>query len=884
MHESVSKLHRTVFHRIQTFNEPDACVELLSEIQHQQVFFIVSNSLGQIIVPIIHDLSQVHVIYVFNEINTDLEQTWTNNLRKIEGSFMEISTLCDSIKQKTQEFEQNLTSISIIPETSSTHLNELDPSFMYSQLLKEMILEMDHDEQSKAQFVQYCHDAYADNTTLLRLIDDFDHNYYSHSPIWWYTKEPFIYSVLNRALRTQNIEIVLKMSFFVQALHRQIEKLYSETREMVTSIVYRGQGMTNSEFEKIKNNQGGLLAFNNFLSTSRDEHISLTFAESSSNDPDLTGVFFHIDIDASVTSTPFVSLDNISYYTDSEREILFSMHTIFRIGEIQQIHDQLWQVKLTLTNQDDEQLKLLTNYVRYETQGPIGHYRLGTLMIKMGEFDKAELFFQSLIEKTPVENWELLAHIYNQLGYVHQSKGNPKAALADFHRTLEIRQKFLPLTHPDLAKTYNNIAMVYDGMGNYSTALENYQNALKIQQQSLPSIHVDLATTYNNIGLVHRSMENPSVALQYFEKVLEIQKQMLPPTHPDLASTFCNIGTVHHFIGAYSTALTYFIKTLEIQQKALPTNHPNLAIAYNNVGMVYDEIGDSMRALSYYQKGLDITKNILPFNHPYLATRYNNVATIYYSMKDYQTAIAYFEKTVGIQEKILQSNHPALATTYNNLGDVHDAMKNHSTALVYYQKALKIEQKSLSSMHPSLAITLNNIGMVYEATKDFSIALSYYEEALKIQQKSLPPNHPQLADVYNNIGTLKHSMNEHPTALYYYQKALEIQRKILPSNHPDLASLYTNIGVTHRSMGEQLSAFDYFEKALKILQVTLPIDYSLMATTHFTMAQTYEDLSQYKEAVEHALRALNVIDYVREPNPSRKQKYQDFLEKLREKF
>ncbi|CAF1688099.1 unnamed protein product [Rotaria sp. Silwood1] len=91
-----------------------------------------------------------------------------------------------------------------------------------------MILEMDHDEQSKEQFVQYCHDAYADNTALLRIIDDFDHNYYSYSPIWWYTKESFIYSVLNRALRTQNIEIVLKIGFFVQARHRQIEQLYSE--------------------------------------------------------------------------------------------------------------------------------------------------------------------------------------------------------------------------------------------------------------------------------------------------------------------------------------------------------------------------------------------------------------------------------------------------------------------------------------------------------------------------------------------------------------------------------------------------------------------------------------------------------------------------------
>ncbi len=120
--------------------------------------------------------------------------------------------------------------------------------------------------------------------------------------------------------------------------------------------------MSNEEFEKMKTSEGGLLAFNNFLSTS------------SSEDLNLIGILFRIEINPLVTSTPFASLNNISYYSDLENEILFSMHTVFRIGKIQQIQNRLWQVQLILTSSDnDEQLQRLTDHIRYETRGSAGH-------------------------------------------------------------------------------------------------------------------------------------------------------------------------------------------------------------------------------------------------------------------------------------------------------------------------------------------------------------------------------------------------------------------------------------------------------------------------------------------------------------------------------
>ena len=60
------------------------------------------------------------------------------------------------------------------------------------------------------------------------------------------------------------------------------------------------------------------------------------------------GVLFVIQINPSISTTPFANVKDVSYYK-GEDEILFSMHSIFRIGEIKQLdgNTRLWQVDLT---------------------------------------------------------------------------------------------------------------------------------------------------------------------------------------------------------------------------------------------------------------------------------------------------------------------------------------------------------------------------------------------------------------------------------------------------------------------------------------------------------------------------------------------------------
>ncbi|CAF3027362.1 unnamed protein product [Rotaria sp. Silwood2] len=472
----------------------------------------------------------------------------------------QIEDLCYRLKQDLRQFNSNLTPISIIKPSSSTNRDELDQSFMYSQLLKEIILDIPYDDKAKQEYVDFCRIQYANNHTQIKVINEFEEKYQPSSSIWWYTQARFIYSTLNEALRNQDTEIVIKMGFFLRDLHYQIEQLYSKMKNHDRLNVFRGQGVLLTEFDKINNSRGGLLSFNNFLSTSTDEDVGYMYADSARGNPDVIGITCSIEIDSSISTAPFASIDEFSNFQGNENEILFSVHTVFRIVDMQEIEDRSWQVNLTVTSDDDPHLTNLTKYIRDEINGSTSMHQMGQLMIKMGKFIKAGKIYKTLLDQISDNDQQEIGHLYHQLGIIKQENGDLSDALAFFLKTLDIMQQHLSPNHSDLAIVYHNIGLVCRGLGEYPKALSYYEKSLEIELKSISSDDQKLATTYCNIGLLCKDMGKYSMALSYCEKACEIQQKSLPIYHPFLSTTYNNIALAHYGMGNYVEALSYYEK------------------------------------------------------------------------------------------------------------------------------------------------------------------------------------------------------------------------------------------------------------------------------------------------------------------------------------
>ena len=608
------KYLRQVVASIETFTDAEECVKFLDQIQKEKAFMIVSGSLGRQVVPEIENKSQLEAIYVFCG-NKAVHEQWANKIPKVKGIYTDIKPICKALQIDRENCDRAMVSISF---------NGIDALFMYTQLLKEAILQIEYDDaKSLKELADFCrHQGDIDEDEINKL----EKEYRSHTPIWWYTAPYFLYSMLNRGLRLMDTEIIMKTGFFIRHLQKHMDKVHREQRAQnpitIEFTVYRGQGLFLEYFEKMKKSKGGLMAFNNFLSTSFSRDISIRFARQSSFD--LIAVLFVMKIDPHVSEQAgisFVDVTDEGYFKGGEKEILFATHSTFRILRMNEIKDSkrnpMWEVHLTLVGENDQEMGELTRYVRKEMGSYTGWSRLGWILLKIGQSDKAKILYQMLLDR--VSSDKERGDYLHMLGWVYNDRGEYSKALSSYQRSLEIMKVALPPNHPDLATSYNNIGNVYKDMGEYSKALSSYERSLEIRKVALPANHPDFAQSYNNIGMVYDNMGEYLKALSYYEKDLEISKQLLPPNHPDLASSYNNIGMVYDNMGEYSKALSSYERSLEIRKVALPPNHPDLASSYNNIGIGYKNMGEYSKALLYLQKAHDIWVQALPPTHPHIS-------------------------------------------------------------------------------------------------------------------------------------------------------------------------------------------------------------------------------------------------------------------------
>ncbi|CAF4213148.1 unnamed protein product, partial [Adineta steineri] len=335
-----------------------------------------------------------------------------------------------NVKRDNKQYLHDSLLMSIIPSSkyASNDLKQLNQLFIYWMMVKLIIInfkcEREVHKELLKNLAEFSRKYYLNNTNELKLIDEFEQNYYGHTPIWWYTMTNFIRCMLNQAFETKDIEILIEMAFFIKDLYQQLKILQMNTLKTnkLPIIVCRNHQVTNEEFENIKNNKGNLLSFNNFIIADSDQEI-----QSHSNNL-MINILFRIRIESKRTSTPFAYFQNDNDSGDEQKSFIFFMHCIFRIADMKQITERSWEVDLTLTSNNDEQVICLTDVLRQETRETVGWLRLAQLMSGMGDFDQAKYIHNKIFELTPENDISTRARIYVELGNIDNEFGDYKSA------------------------------------------------------------------------------------------------------------------------------------------------------------------------------------------------------------------------------------------------------------------------------------------------------------------------------------------------------------------------------------------------------------------------------------------------------------------------
>ena len=87
-----------------------------------------------------------------------------------------------------------------------------------------------------------------------KLIDEFEQEYRADKAIQWYLKQSFISNLLDNALKSQNIDRLYMIRFFIEDLTTNLryehEKFLYSNEDIL--IVYRGAKLNQKELRKLK--------------------------------------------------------------------------------------------------------------------------------------------------------------------------------------------------------------------------------------------------------------------------------------------------------------------------------------------------------------------------------------------------------------------------------------------------------------------------------------------------------------------------------------------------------------------------------------------------------------------------------------------------------
>ncbi|CAF1058520.1 unnamed protein product [Didymodactylos carnosus] len=496
---------RAAVNYIKTFDELQKCEEYILRIKREKIILIVSGGLGREIVPRLHDLVQLNCIYVFC-MDQEANEEWSKNYSKVRSVITEREELIEKVSK-----DQTLRNIiedpvpmsiskrtSIVKELTAKDVSKAMGAILWFQLLIEVLLRMPHAEDAKRDLLQTWKENYSGNPSELEIIDAFEHQYTKENAIWWYTRECSLYRILNKALREQSIDIMLLFRFFMSELSKQMSELYSDQNLRNGAggriiHVYRGQTIAKEEFEQMQQGIGGFISINSFFSTSMDESNAIRFAKVGAITEQTRIILFRIKIDSRLPTKPYADIERFSFY-QGEKEILFMLGCIFRIDNVTyDDNDKLWILDLSLCSDDDFELEEVFSYMKKDIGEETSMITLGNILVKMGEYDKAERIFLKIDHK------DGLIQVMEQKGNYYLAIKNYQRAIDYYEKVLELRHQCYPPPHPEIGKSFVSLAMAYEFQKHYTNAMDYYDRAIKQYKRTMKENHPLVIQTKNNL-------------------------------------------------------------------------------------------------------------------------------------------------------------------------------------------------------------------------------------------------------------------------------------------------------------------------------------------------------------------------------------------------
>lgn len=524
------------------------------------ILLIISGIEAHNVLSEIHSMPQLDTVFIFCSVISKyrvLEKMYT----KVAGIFNKHDKMISSVRFYLRWAKKQSDVVNMCKDVVS--FDHISPSLWWTRLLRFYLKKNRHAHNySKDEMVNLCYSYFRDNKSYHEAIFDFEMNYWNKENVNWYTRDTFLYRIVNQALRAADYNALYMLRCYVINLSMELEKFHPQLRRLLCGdslYVYRGTKISKEDFHKIQENIGNLVTTKGFLSTTVDEKIAEVFAGIGHQSTENT-----VSVAFKILMNPCLDEDCLCAYISSmskisdEQEILFDIGSVFRVISVEYVNvSDYWCVNMESSeSREYHTAKEYLVRIKRELKCLKEDIACGRLLIEMGMFEQA-LIHHDQIEQFGKRKRDL-AHTCLSIGRIHnqhEQHSDVIVALVYYYWALQHDEtasnaynlgcKLLSqVSAPErvlkwrvksacIAHAYYRLKRMKEARDLYVELVEECLNAAAIDYLKLGEYLNDLASTFESLE-----------AYVVYECALHCLQRILPTQHPLIVKTQTNLSKI----------------------------------------------------------------------------------------------------------------------------------------------------------------------------------------------------------------------------------------------------------------------------------------------------------------------------------------------------
>lgn len=682
----------------------DELTSLIDNINNEKIILIVAGRYSRVTLSRLHENQKIDTVYIFC-LNSSLYQDLIDERKysKLIGIYTEYGSLFTILKQQIHSILKHLSSFSLFNyiDKPLRDLESESSNYLWYQLFRDTLMTMETENANcKQQFIDYCRSYYRLNKRLIEQIDLFEQTYQSSDAIRWYTKDSFLYRFVNRALRTEDIEALFRLRYFIKDLCQNLNILFDQNFEAYQEsleeiLVYRGLTLPMTVIDQLKESVGKYVSTNGFLSTTFKRDVAEMFG---------ANVIFQIKIETDLKNIIYAYIAKLSF-NPSEDEVLFDLGAIFQITDVQLIADK-YLVSLIGIDNNIEYLKndyfqIEREYLCENSQNNIlsninAHSLFGKFLSMIGSTKKAIDYFEELYKNCLANNNSSQLNEYEiyiitgNLADAYADNNQYDLALAYAFRCYEIHQHFKYNYSVPIAASLLRISFIYlnkkdidsafkyvqDAFGNLSIDCsdqllgvlclcigrcyfeqKNYSNALKNCQEAVGKLtktknSMTLSEAHYTLAEIYWQQTNNDMAVEHYEQSLILQKNLYSNSHPTRIRTTLRLADICCLTEKYNSSVSYYLEIFKNMQFDDDNNGDQINLLHRRIAYCYLKLNQCDLAIKHAHISLTISEKLLDIERVELS--YLLMDDIFTHQKNYDLSIECCEQ---LAEKALEYNN-----------------------------------------------------------------------------------------------------------------------------------------------------------------------------------------------------------------------------------